>query len=314
MNLNNMIRYYLFFLSLLFLSCQVDSELTESMSIENSADVIDSLLLTDNTKVFIHESESGERKIVVYRENNKIGENSELIGCTTCGVQSGDPYTSINKEEKGFRIFLENETYYFAIQNQKVVLKEADFLKIKHTDEGVLEVHVIKNTSDFGEILLDDLTRNLLEEVMKDAPAGFQKQFDAANTLQLPLEYTYEFITELGGFVSSNEIPGFRNDTQLSELKFTKLPSKSEVRVVLVSGVLESGQSEMWIASFNNALEVIDSQLVYSHREIEDGGILTRFQIKRDYTILLTEEEIVDGKKRILSEKSLRLTADGSFK
>ncbi len=314
MSLNNFGRYCFLLLGLLSLSCQVDNELTSNAATnEIAGNVIDSLAIAENTKVYIQEWESGQREIVVYNDGIIISENQELIACATCGVQSGDPYTSIRKEGEGFGIFLENETYYFHTRNQKVFLIEADFLKLEYTEDGVLENHVVKNSSDFGELLLDDLTRDVIQQMLLVDLPEYQKLFNDSEEAKLPIEYSYSFISDLNDFLSSNDIPAFMDEAYLSDLKFLKLPVSRETKVILVSGLMESGQSEMFLLTINDAFEVVDSLKLYSFKETEEGGILTRFQINKDYTILVIEEEKGASNSRIISEKKWQISEKGDF-
>lgn len=315
MNLTQLNRYYIasIFSFLLLFSCQVDNEITSKISISSADDVLDSLMLGLNTNVLILELESGERKLVVHRDQKKIGENAELIGCKSCGYQSGDPYVSLQKEEGGFRVFLENEIYSFTTENENVYLKEVDFLLVEHTNDGVLEKHIVKNRTNFGEIRLDDLTREMLAEYIVVEPTDFKKVFEASNVTQLPLKYSYSFVVDLIDFVTVKDVPDFTEFTYLSDFKFSKLLSTGNINVLLVSGHMKSGQSEMFLVTLNEEFEAVDYLKLYSHQEIEAGGVLTKFNIGKDYKIAVIREEMIDRNTRVLEEKLFEINTRGTF-
>lgn len=302
------------FLFLLVFSCQVDSKIIGSNSIDGAGSAIDSLWLSPKMKVIILESESGERIVSVRNDQKTIGENNELIGCKTCGYQGGDPYVSMRKEENGFRIFIEYESYYFFIETDTVYLKEIDLLRLEHTNDGVLENHIVKNRTDFGVIRLGDLKREVVEKIMVAESISFKKVVEATKTTQLPLEYSYSFILDLKDFVRVNYTPDYKEFTYLSDLKFSKLPSFGKTELLLVSGYMESGQSEMFLVTLNEDYEAVGYLKLYSHKEIEDGGILTRFEIDENCTIEVSKDKIVNRVVTNLEKNTFRINDDGTIR
>jgi|GEM_PF-2439882 len=164
MNLKQVIncKLYATIFFVILTSCKGDNKKVNQIDTYNK--VVDSLVLNKETKVIIEESKIGERKITVLANSKKIGENSKIIGCKTCGYQGGDPYVSLQKKENSFSLLIENEMYSFEVKESNVYLSETDFLITKQTDDGILEKHNIKTSNDFGKILIDSLTRDLIEK------------------------------------------------------------------------------------------------------------------------------------------------------
>lgn len=183
-----------------------------------------------------------------------------------------------------------------------------------------------------GSIIDETLAPNLVRELKKYASKFYSEshlEFRNANKgndetvysriigetklLTLPISYSYDFIMDFPDFSEVEHASAILELDQLSELKFARLKSVGETRVLIASGYMESGQSEMFLLTLNDAFEVVDSLKLYSFKETEEGGILTRFKINKDYTILVIEEEMGGSNDRIISQKKWQISEKGNF-
>lgn len=138
-------------------------------------------------------------------------------------------------------------------------------------------------------------------------------QLEKSKNLSLPINYSYELVLELEGFKAINEPVEIPELQHLTDFQFAKLPQHGKIKLLLVSGLQDSGQSEMHLIALNNSFELVDEILLYTHRETEDGGIVTRFEISQDHLITIIEEEINDIKTIVLNESLLKISPDGKF-
>ena len=136
---------------------------------------------------------------------------------------------------------------------------------------------------------------------------------EESKALSLPIEYSYDFIMELTDFVTLDDVPEIPQLEYLSDLQFAKLPSRDETDLLLVSGYLESGQSELHLLTLNKARVCIDHKKLYMHQETEDGGVVTKFKIGKDFKVSVSKEMMVDQTSQLVEEKQFKIDTKGNF-
>lgn len=299
-------------LCLLFVQCNVEGQVVDSPIVsESTVDVqLDDFVgiweYIDNPENM--DIPNGIYTIEIEKEKN------ELIGKYCAIAQKGNridcsPEDDFNLDIKFINNHLEVKFYSFYGAEggkAKIELKDKRLVwEITETPKG--DFYIPKK----AEFILN---------TEQDAPApasndegSLKKAYEKSTSISLPIEFSYEFAIELNDFTtieSGQEIPELAH---LSEFQFAKLPSIGKTKLLLVSGYLESGQTELYLLTLNESFSVIDKVLLYTHQENEGDGILTRFEINKDYQIRTTKEEDVNGKKMVLETKLLKINANGKF-
>lgn len=136
---------------------------------------------------------------------------------------------------------------------------------------------------------------------------------EESKSLSLPIEYSYDFIMELSDFVTLNNVSEIPQVEYLSDLKFAKLPSCEKTDLLLISGYLESGQSELHLLTLDKACACIDHKKLYTHQETEDGGVVTKFKIGKDFKVSVSKEMMVDRTPQFIEEKQFKIDTKGNF-
>lgn len=125
---------------------------------------IDSLMLDingDGTTDKIKLSETNEKANRILKVElgqgtdhyKTIATNDEMITCSECGYQGGDPYISLNPDEGGFIVNLEHIALYFDYESDhNIYLKKMNILMVKQTSEGIQEKHEEYTEKDFGNV------------------------------------------------------------------------------------------------------------------------------------------------------------------
>lgn len=137
--------------------------------------------------------------------------------------------------------------------------------------------------------------------------------YEAAKIIPLPIEYTYELVIEQNDFVTIDDALRIPELDQLSDFKFAKLASLGKIRLLLVSGYMASGQSELYLFTLDDSFNIVNKCMLYSFQETEDGGVATKFNIAKDYKISIIKEQTADRSTVILEEKLFRIDAIGRF-
>lgn len=176
------IKLFFIVCSLMFLFCKGKEKSSHSTNIntEKSVNVhndrvIDSLTLDLNKdgiqdKVEILELGKDSNRLIkvkIGKEGNyrTITTNNNIIACSTCGYQGGDPFTSLDLDEKGFIIHLERVTLHFYYESDKIYLNKMDILMVKQTPEKIEEKHEVYTSDDFGKIRMNEIGGNLRDLV-----------------------------------------------------------------------------------------------------------------------------------------------------
>ena len=155
----------------------------------------------------------------------------------------------------------------------------------------------------------DEASKN---ERVNSTSKSFENTYKKCKTISLPLEYSYDFIMELKDF-SKMEQQSIKGLEHLSDFQFSVLPSVNDTKLLLVSGYMESGQSELHLFALNSSYEKIDAILLYTSHETENGSISTRFKISKDHLITIVKEEKGNGPVKLLEMKLVKIKADGTF-
>lgn len=299
-------------LCFLFVQCNVEGQVVDAANISES--VVD-VQLDDFVGVweFIDNPENADIPNGIYTiEIEK--EKNQLIGKYCAIAQKGNRIDCSPEDDYNLAIkFIDNHlevTFYsfYGAEGGKARIELKDKLLFWEITERPKGDFYIPAKAEF----------NLNTEQGQSAPAdndegSLKNAYEKSTSIALPIEFSYEFAIERGDFVSiegAQEIPEL---DQLSEFEFAKLPSTGKTKLLLVSGYLESGQTELYLLALNESFKVVDKVLLYTHRENEDDGILTRFKISKDYLITVTEEESANGKSTVLEKNTYSIDSKGKF-
>lgn len=166
---NKKLALYLFAISLFTLiNCKQNLNekkfpTQESVGNEKTIDSISLDLNNDEKldKVEVICKNNSERILVVKIKAKNgyklIASNSVIIGCLTCGYQSGDPYIGISKSAHGFQVDLEYMKLSFFCESDSIFLEETDVLKTLPNNNGIEETHEIFTYTQFGKLHLSNL-------------------------------------------------------------------------------------------------------------------------------------------------------------
>lgn len=183
MNLSNIKLFLIAISFMFFINCKEnDKKILIKKGIvvneikENYFKTIDSLALDLNDdgkfdKISIREDYQKNRLLMVELKDinsyKLISSNNQIIGCLTCGYQTGDPYIGLNEIENGFEIEQEHIKMSFIYQQNKILLKKLDVLITKQTENGIEEEHQILSMDKFGKIELFTLIENFEVDLFK---------------------------------------------------------------------------------------------------------------------------------------------------
>ncbi|MCJ7934537.1 MAG: hypothetical protein MUW56_13130 [Chryseobacterium sp.] len=161
-------------LSVSLLACKKDlkSQTIVTKEISTHEKVIDSLIVDIDKdgkpdKVIVFEKKPlGNRTIAVQLNTQKIYKtesfNDQIIACSKCGYQSGDPYINLEASNNGFNLILEDRVYSFIFKSDEAFLEKIDILKTKQTSEGIEEEHEIYTPKDFGSLSLNNFDDDII--------------------------------------------------------------------------------------------------------------------------------------------------------
>ncbi|MFK7787079.1 MAG: hypothetical protein AB8B56_18300 [Crocinitomicaceae bacterium] len=303
---------------LLFLSCsgnaildrEQSGEPFESQIVENTEDFTfyRSFQFCDNPYAAFTQEEADE----IYRdktftldglkvERKRLDWNSYFFeGAKDCVVKElGEAYTS------SYLVSIDDESPFdeIVVLNDKYILVAQDgfFFTFTKNDEG-------DNSHGQTTIKSEELhSSESRTKLVLDAQEN-------SKTISLPLEYSYELISDLEGFTPINkEVVNLSKLDHLLDMQYAKLQTLGQTTPLLITGVMESGQSELYLVTLNNDSDIVDDVLLYECREIENGTILTRFKIDTKGEITITIEENVNKRSKILKENSLRVNSTGEI-
>ncbi|AUX17246.1 hypothetical protein [Flavobacterium columnare] len=195
--------------------------------------------------------------------------------------------------------------------------------------EYYLKTGILKNTSanlEVPEVLKYD--KNLKtkfdtcikngnnEKSLQNKNLSLEKNYKSCKNIDLPISYSYEFISELPNF---KEVPDdFKSIYQLEHLQGLKqinLKSNEIFKPVLITGYLDSGESEMYIVLLDDSYNFKDKILLYGSEEIEAGeSISTTFEISKSFEIKINKSKINNsGKSKKISSIIHKINLDGTF-
>jgi len=174
MNLTNKFIYLFIICCQVFIACSNKGEhklnINKLDTVENIAgEIIDSIYCDLNKDgrfdriSVIEQIDSSRLLLVEINEVNSykiISSNKIIIGCKTCGYQSGDPFIDLRKKNNGFELDMEHVQYTFFYELDKIYLDEINFLRTIQTDNGIEEKHEIYSYKQFGKLNISDLKEN----------------------------------------------------------------------------------------------------------------------------------------------------------
>jgi len=283
------------FFSSIFLGCKKNFESTNKhiKSEFSNQKIIDSLQLDLNKdgrkdKIEVVQNDKGEREIKVLLNTEKgfkeITRNNEIIGCSTCGNQSGDPYINLRASALGFDISLEDVVYSFNYKDGEVSLIQIDFLVLNQASEGIEEKHQIFTKKDFGIINLRDFTNDTVTALV----SNLNKQIHEDKNIISTRNHKISLPVSLKGI----SILDYPTPEKYKNLKIdNNLPTSI---VELSNNVLVlffEGDTERWYLTTLKDSEIMDRLLIGKSETIEtENGTIDNyidFTIGKDYKINL---------------------------
>lgn len=117
---------------------------------DGKLDKISIIELTDSTRLLLVEINEDNRFKI-------IASNKKIIGCKTCGYQSGDPFVHIDSTSNGFILYMEYGQVTFFYESGSIYLDKINLSITKQTEDGIEESHEIFLHQKFGKFNLSDL-------------------------------------------------------------------------------------------------------------------------------------------------------------
>ncbi|OWP83146.1 hypothetical protein BWK59_12090 [Flavobacterium davisii] len=195
--------------------------------------------------------------------------------------------------------------------------------------EYVLKTGVLKNTSTNLEVpeklKYDKNWKSKFDEcnhpndklTITNKSISLEDSYKICKKTGFPISYSYEFISELPNFTKiQDEIKSQYQLDHLQNLQQVNLTNVGEIKPVLVSGYLDSGESELYLilldGSYNNKSKI----LLYSAEEIDGvGNLSTTFEINKNFEIKITKNKISgNGKNNVkLNSNVYKINNNGTF-
>ncbi|MGB7297742.1 MAG: hypothetical protein WBD34_00315 [Burkholderiaceae bacterium] len=154
---------------------------------------------------------------------------------------------------------------------------------------------------------------DLSQSVERNTNAQLANQYEKSETIRTPFEFSYDLVTEWKGFSQFESALFSKQLPHLSDFQSARLPAFGQVGLLLVSGVMDSGQHELYLYSLNDAYRVVDQIQLYSFRETEDGGVVTEFEISEGFVITIKKREISNKHSTLLQSQRYSIQQDGKF-
>lgn len=119
MTINSKKIYLLVIIYQLFIACNnkaEDKNTNKIDAVKNATTIVDSISFDINKdakldRISIIEQIDSTRLLLVEINTDKrfqiIASNNEIIGCKTCGYQSGDAFVNLDKTSNGFILYME---------------------------------------------------------------------------------------------------------------------------------------------------------------------------------------------------------------
>lgn len=129
----------------------------------------------------------------------------------------------------------------------------------------------------------------------KTISKSLEKVYNDAKEVSLPIQYSYEFLNEEKDFVSlpQNSYPIFKLK-EVQNYKIAKLPVYNNCTTVLLEVFQQSGQSELYIVTFDKSFNVVDKIILYTSKEVDEGSLSTTFEITKNYNIKIKNCLLID--------------------
>ena len=293
-------------LSVSLLACKkhLQSQATIINEPNKQEKVIDSLLVDINKdgqpdKVIISEKTPTANRTITVQLNNQntyktISSNNKIIACSTCGVQSGDPYVSLKATDTGFDLIQEDIVYSFSFKSNEVFLEKIDLLKTKQTSEGIDEQHEIYTSKDFGIINLNNFDDDIILKLRSHSSGQIINSIVQYNVIikngpteiNLPFSFHQYFKDEY----SESKYPSYDVNSSLTDYLKTKsydgesykafvLRSDDQFQYLVVD--MSRGGSDYFILITTQNNNIIDYKEIGS---IGDENPVT-FKIFPDFTV-----------------------------
>lgn len=137
-----------------------EAKVEESLQSEcdGTLDKISIVELFDSTRLLLVEINKNNRLHI-------IASNTEIIGCKTCGYQSGNAFVNLVKTSKGFILYMEYGQVSFFYESDGIYLDKINLSIIKQTLGGIEEKHELFLHQKFGKINLSDLKEGYILKI-----------------------------------------------------------------------------------------------------------------------------------------------------
>lgn len=144
----------------------------------------------------------------------------------------------------------------------------------------------------------------------------FSDLYNTLNTANLPLANRYFPPDEKDGFLS---IPDefnyfFKGMIDDGNLEAIKLKTYKETKLILLSSYSIAGYPKLSLISLSDDLNIIDRLEIGENDELEDGVILIKYTIDKNYLVTLNKVEYRDNKlPKLLNKTNYIINDKGKF-
>lgn len=273
-------------------------DLVTVKQISNNAPVDSILKKLNQMKVEMHENKifinNYEAKFDIEKDKSNAFFGKKYLYNFYVNLLSNDYKVDIKNEVSYLQLSYEDSNKYpfkdYFMEGGVCVYKN-DYLLLEYSDYII--VFKKKSTSEVSSKKISD-----------------NNFFNTLNVLNVPLVYSYGFITELKNFKPvPNDLASVFKIENYDGFKAIKLKNNNDsIDLVLLSCSSEEGQSILKLYSISND-KLIDNLLLYTSEESENGVVSTTYDISKEYKIIIKKCLIVDKKGGGVSEKDINYTS-----
>jgi hypothetical protein len=322
MNLNKITNHLLVLGCCFAISCNSNSQeklmQTSIKNIDSSSNdkLIDSIYIDLNNdnkidRVKIIENLNSSRVVIVEINSDNgfkiISSNNEIIGCSSCGYQSGDPFVDLDKKTNGFILYLENSQVTFFYESDSIYLKEVDLLKTNQTENGIEESHEKYSFKDFGKLNLSELKAGFEFELKNNECISTNPEIKLPFTSDYLKKYTKPY--QLADCIDGNIKDFYCGE---DKLRYISLLSVDSLNIILVP--MDCGDFNLF------QLLVLKNNRLISNLEVdgkwyeigeEDNYKVTKFTLNKDSKLNVVIEQYQNNKLSSSNSQNYLINAQG---
>ncbi|TWP22472.1 hypothetical protein ETU10_11025 [Apibacter muscae] len=206
---------------------------------------------------------------------------------------------------KNFNINIKNNVHFIELSDHDNIKKPFNYYFLKNGAIYENNYLFLYNSDDYVLAFKKQENKKNLRDI-----------YTSLNTLSLPLKYSLEFIDTPNKFIlipeeykSLLDLKNFNNDFEGIALPKTKY----NIKPLLILANDASGQSILYLYTLSDDYNVLDKLELYYSYDIDEGNIVTTFNINENYKIQIKKTEYKKETEKILAIKNYLINRSGKF-